>query len=123
MVSGKQPQLILAVAHKAWGTPGFEAALKEEIQGLDTRMLPLQQGLSQSSHVSDATISAVILGVTETPEFIRVKTGIFYAGIIAGSCCNDDPTPVDEITEYCEVMFEINKATAVTVATLLDPRA
>ena len=112
--------LKLADALKAWGTPGFETALKEEIQDLDPGVLPLQQGLSQSSHVSDTKISVVILNVTETPDSIRAKTGVFYAGIVAGSCCSDDPTPVSENTEYCEVLFEINKNTAGSVITLLE---
>jgi hypothetical protein len=103
---------------EARGTSGFEAALKEEIQNLDYGMLPLQEGLSQSSHVSDAKISVVILKVSETRDSICVKTGIFYAGIIAGSCCADDPTPITENTEYCEVLFNINKITAETVITL-----
>ena len=103
---------------EAWGGPDFETVLKEEIQRLDHSILPLQEGLSQSSHVSDTTISVVILRVSETPDYISVKTGIFYAGIIAGSCCADDPTPITENTEYCEVLFNINKTTAETVVTL-----
>jgi hypothetical protein len=103
---------------KAWGTSDFEIALKEEIQKLDHSILPLQEGLLQSSHVSDAKISVVILKVSEAPDSICVKTGIFYAGIIAGSCCADDPTPITENTEYCEVLFNINRITAKTVVTL-----
>ena len=103
---------------KAWGTSDFERVLKEEIQNMDPGMLPLQEGLSQSSHVSDTKISAVVLNATETPDSIRIKTGIFYAGIIAGSCCADDPTPISENTEYCEVLFEVNKTTAETVIIL-----
>jgi hypothetical protein len=112
--------LKLADALKAWGTPGFETALKEEIQELDPGALPLQQGLSQSSHVSDAKISVVVLNVSETADSICAKAGVFYAGVIAGSCCSDDPTPISENTEYCEVLFVINKNTAGTVVTLLD---
>jgi len=61
----------------------------------------------------------VILNVTETENVIRAKTGIIYAGIIAGSCCADDPTPMSEQTEYCEVQFDINKMTAETTVTIL----
>jgi len=109
----------LVDALAAWGTPDFENALKHEIHKIDTELLPLQEGLSQSSHVSDGDISVVILNVTETAKVIRAKTGIIYAGIIAGSCCEDDPTPLSEQTEYCEVQFDINKKTAETTATLL----
>lgn len=106
-------------ALETWGSPDFESALKDEIQKIEPELLPLQQGLSQSSYVSDGDISVLILSVTETLDNIRIKTGIFYAGIIAGSCCADDPTPVSEQTEYCEVQFDINKMTAETVVTLL----
>jgi len=106
-------------ALEAWGTPDFENALKGEIQQIDTRLLPLQEGLSQSSHVSEGDISVVILSVTEASNVIRAKTGIIYAGIIAGSCCADDPTPMSEQTEYCEVQFDINKMTAETTVTIL----
>lgn len=106
-------------ALEAWGTPDFENALKEEIHQIDTELLPLQEGLSQSNHVSEGDISVVILNVTETANVIRAKTGIIYAGIIAGSCCADDPTPMSEQTEYCEVQFDINKMTAETTVTIL----
>lgn len=109
----------LANALKAWKTPDFERVLKDEIQNIDVALLPLQEGLSLSSYVSGSDISAVILKVTEAPDFIRAKTGIFYAGINAGSCCADDPTPVCEQTEYCEVQFDIDKKTAETTVMLL----
>lgn len=112
-----------ANALKAWKTPDFESVLKDEIQKLDMALLPLQEGLALSSYVSGSDISAVILKITETPDVIRAKTGIFYAGINSGSCCADDPTPVCEQAEYCEMMFEINKKTAETTVRLLkDPQ-
>lgn len=113
----------LANALKAWKTPDFESALKDEIQKLDKALLPLQEGLSLSNYVSGSDISAVILKITETPDVIHAKTGIFYAGINSGSCCADDPTPVCEQTEYCEMMFDIDKKTAeATVRLLKDPQ-
>ena len=102
-----------------WGTPDFESVLKNEIQELDHGLLPLQEGLSQSSYVSDGDIKVMILDTTETRDVIRVKTGVFYAGIIAGSCCADDPSPPNEQTEYCEVQFDICKQTAETSITIL----
>ena len=111
--------LKLVDALAAWGTPDFENALKLEIHKIDTELLPLQEGLSQSSHVSDGDISVVILNVTETAKVIRAKTGIIYAGIIAGSCCADDPSTVGEQTEYCELQFDIDKSTAEAAVTIL----
>ena len=52
--------------------------------------------------------------------FIRVKAGLAYNGIIAGCSCSDDPTPIDETNEYCEVLFSINKETAETTVELFS---
>lgn len=109
----------LVNALSTWMTPEFESHFKAEIEKLRTDQLPLQQGLSKSSYVSDSDINVVILNSNETANTIQIKTGIFYAGIITGSCCADDPTPVDEQTEYCEIEFEINKQTAETTVSLL----
>jgi hypothetical protein len=116
---GQHPMIKLTNALKAWKTPDFERVLKDEIQHIDVTLLPLQEGLSLSSYVSGSDISAVILNVSETSDVIRAKTGIFYAGINTGSCCADDPTPLCEQTEYCEVQFDIDKTSAEATATLL----
>lgn len=100
------------------GTPEFEKTLREEIQRINPDLLPLQQGLSQSSYVSNSAFSVMILNVTEMENDIVVKTGIHYSGVIAGCNCADDPTPMDELTEYCEVLFNINKTTAETTVAL-----
>ena len=109
----------LKKAVSAWGTPGFDAALKLEVQNLDADLLPLQEGLSQSSYVGSGDISVVVLSTTETADAIQVKAGVFYTGIIAGSCCADDPTPVDEQTEYCEMQLTINRNTAETTVAIV----
>jgi len=113
------PVIILSKTLQAWDTPEFNDILKDEIQKLDSGLLSLQKGLSQSSHVGEGAISVVILNVTDTINAIQVKTGVFYTGIIAGSCCADDPTPMNELTEYCEMQFDINKKTAETSVTIL----
>jgi hypothetical protein len=106
-------------ALRAWGTPDFQAALKQEIAQLDAAQLPLQQGLSTGNYVSDAPITVAIHSMTEMEKVIRVKAGIFYQGIIGGCSCTDDPTPVSDINEYCEVQFDIDKASALTAVALL----
>ena len=112
----------LTEALDAWGTPDFADILKQEITHLDADRLPLQQGLSTSSYVVDNKLDVMIISVSEEEGFIRVKAGIFYAGIIAGCSCADDPTPVDEISEYCEVQLDISKTTAeTTVALVTEP--
>jgi len=109
----------LSKSLKAWNTPDFRDTLKDEVAHLDATLLPLQEGLSHGSYTNGENISVLILGVSESSGVIHVKTGIFYTGIIAGCSCADDPTPINEHTEYCEVQFDINIETAETKVTLL----
>jgi len=104
----------------AWGTPDFTTILKQEILQLDTALLPLQQGLSGSSSVSDAPITVFVPSVTEVENALRVRAGIFYQGIIGGCSCADDPTPDSDINEYCEVQLDIDRVSAISTITLLD---
>jgi hypothetical protein len=103
-----------------WGTPAFNETFKQEVAQLGASALPLQEGLALSSHVADSPFSVMVISATEGPVSIHVKAGIVYSGIIAGCSCADDPTPISEQTEYCEVMFEINKLTADTTAALVN---
>ncbi|MDP2785278.1 MAG: hypothetical protein Q8O38_11890 [Sulfurimicrobium sp.] len=109
----------LAKSLNTWGTPDFEDTLKAEIEQMGAEQLPLQQGLSTSSYALDDKLNVRIISISEEAGFIRAKAGIFYTGIIAGCSCADDPTPVEEQTEYCVVQLEIDKTTAETTVALL----
>ena len=111
----------LSKALQANHSPEFNKALKNEIQDLDPTLLPLQQGLSLSSYVGKTPFSAVIMNISEETDYIKIKVGIFYTGIIAGCSCSDDPSPTDEQNEYCDLLFRVNKNTADTEVELLDP--
>mgnify|MGYP001812811117 FL=1 len=104
----------------AWETAGFNDVAKAEIEQLDATVLPLQQALSQGNYTNDNNFSVMILSSIDEPGIIRVKTGIFYKGMITGCSCADDPTPIDEHTEYCEVQFDISKKNAEATVTLLS---
>lgn len=104
---------------QAWGGPHFETVFKAEVSALEMQLLPLQAGLTHSSRVSESPLQVVVLASAETPGGLTVKAGIFYTGINSGSCCADDPTPVCEENEYCELQFDIEKQTAITTITLL----
>ncbi len=109
----------LSKALNAWPNPDFDTVMKEEIKRLDADLLPLQQGLTQSSHAKSDKLSARIISVADEVDCLRVKAGLFYTGIIAGCSCADDPTPVDEINEYCEVRFDIDKKTGLATVSLV----
>lgn len=106
-------------ALRAWGTPAFAAVLKRELVQC-AEQLPLQQGLSISSSVSAAPITVMINGVAEIENVIRVRAGIFYQGVAGGCSCADDPTPVSENNEYCEVQLDIDKTSAATAVVLIS---
>ena len=107
-------------ALETWGSPDFKAVVKKEIELLPITELPLQQGLTTGSYALDHDIEAMVLNVRESDEFIHVKAGIFYKAIIAGCSCSDDPTPIDECNEHCEVMIDIDKESAEATITLLS---
>jgi hypothetical protein len=104
----------------AWKTPDFNDVLKEEIEHLDIVALPLQQALSHSSYAIDGKFNVMIINAYEEDGVIKAKTGIFYTGIIPGCACEDDPTPVSEYSEYCELRFNISKNTAETTISLVS---
>lgn len=110
----------LEKALRAWGTPEFAATFKQEVAQLGDDQLPLQQGLSTGSHATSAPVTVVVNSVTEMDDVIRVKAGIFYQSVISGCSCEGDPTPISENTEYCEVLLDIDKATAVTAIALVE---
>lgn len=103
----------------AWETPAFAEIFKKEITAMEVTLLPLQQGLVQTSYTDGANRCVIIISTVNEAHTLRIKTGIFYSGIMAGCSCADDPTPITEITEYCEVQFDIDKLTAETTITLL----
>lgn len=98
---------------KSWGTPQFNDTLKQEVAELNIDVLPLQQGLTASSYVLDNARSVIVIIASEATHAIRAKVGIFYSGVLAGCSCADDPTPVEAVSEYCEVWLAINKTTAI----------
>ncbi len=105
-------------ALNAWGTPGFEAALTQELAH-HRGELPLQEGLSVGSYVIEEPVTIVVNSVSDMGSAIRVRAGVFYRSVIGGCSCADDPTPTPENTEYCEVLCDINKATALATVALI----
>lgn len=103
----------------AWPSEQFNAVLKSEIEQLDAGLLPLQQGLSQSSQVFGSEFSAMVVSANAAADHLHVKVGIFYSGIVAGCSCAGDPTQVDAVNEYCETLVEIDRKTAEASVSLL----
>jgi len=103
-----------------WNSPDFEKVLKTDIESLTGKELPLQAGLQNSSYALDSNIKSTILRYEEKHQAINIVAGIFYSGIIAGCSCTDDPSPTDEITEYCEISIKLDKQTAAADISLIN---
>lgn len=111
--------IVLKDSLTAWGSDHFAETLKQELRQLDAKLLPLHQAMAQGSHVSDTMIEPVVLHREVGDGLLKVKVGIFYSSVIAGSCCADDPSPICEENEYCEVMLLIRQDSGDTVVELL----
>lgn len=98
----------------AWNTPRFGETFVREVEQVDPGLLPLQQGLSGTSAVADEAFRVMLITVTDTGDCLRVKAGVFYAGILGGCSCADDPTPLQAQPEYCELWFIIDKQSGET---------
>jgi len=109
----------LPQSRAAWNTADFEGVLKQELEQLDIRLLPLQQGMSQSSFVIEVPFQVMVISATDDHGVIKAKAGIFYKGIIPGCGCADDPTPDSEYAEYCELQLDIDRISAETHVTLM----
>jgi hypothetical protein len=115
-------RLFLTRSLAAWNTAGFGATFSREVEQSDAALLPLQQGLSGTSSVADEAFKVMLIGATEAVDVIRVKAGVFYAGILGGCSCADDPTPLASQPEYCELWFEIDKHSGETRVSLVPDR-
>jgi len=104
----------------AWDTAAFNEVFKGEVAQLEESQLPLQQALTQGSHASTRNMQVMINRVTETPQELRVRAGVFFTGILPGCACSDDVAPESEFPEFCELLFCINRQTAETSIRLLD---
>ncbi len=100
-------------------TDTFTSTFKQEVCSLDSSLLPLQQGLQHSSYAIADKLSVSVLSTNDENNTLIIKAGLLYSGVIAGCSCADDPSPTDEVTEYCEVIFSIDKDSACATVQLL----
>jgi len=103
--------IYLPEAWRVLGTPRFGEMLKDELESLSVEQLPLQQCMTRSSYVLEQKPDVVILATEDRNAEIYIRVGICFSGVIAGCSCADDPTPVEPIPEYCELLLCMNRQT------------
>ncbi len=99
---------------EAWKGADFGRLFKAEVTSLTAEELSLQEQLRRGSVALEGVQDVMVLRRWEEGGKLYVKAGLFYRGIIAGSCCIDDPTPVEPHEEYCELEFRIDRETGET---------
>jgi hypothetical protein len=105
---------------RAWDSADLAAIFKQELAEQSHAHLPLQQALRLSSSVLDTPITVLLQDTHATAQHLHIQAGIFYQGVTAGCSCADDPTPLNENTEYCVVSLKIDRNDAQTLVVLLD---
>ncbi|MEQ1915858.1 MAG: hypothetical protein ABL856_03950 [Gallionella sp.] len=96
------------------------AIFKQELAQFGRDYLPLQQALRQGSSVLDTPLTVLMHDARTDAQQLRIRAGIFYQSVTAGCSCADDPTPLNEHTEYCEVQVLIDTRDARASVMLVE---
>jgi len=91
---------------RAWNSAVFADVLKADILGLGAGVLPLQQAAAGGS-IDESDVEITLLGSSDSATEIHANIGVFFAEIIAGCSCGDEPSAS---TAYCELRVSIDKA-------------
>lgn len=103
--------VILAHSLQAWPGKAYAQQLKQELEGLGPKALPLEECVTQGGMVADEAITATVLKLDDAGENIVAKVGIFFTEIVICCGCGDDPMPSNA---YCKLRLEINKTSGET---------
>ncbi|MES9898982.1 MAG: hypothetical protein ABW148_08170 [Sedimenticola sp.] len=91
----------------AWNTDHFAATLKGELEKLRSDVLPIAHVIGQGNKLDESDLGVIINGVSDDPQQIQAKVGVFFAEIInCLTCCGGDGM-YDEA--YCELEVTIDK--------------
>jgi len=116
--------LNLSLLLPLWGRADFIPRLTHILENLSETdslaVLPLQQGLTQSSMALTKNIKIILVKCQEAPETYTTTGHIFYYGVVAGCNCADDPSPIEPIPEYCAFSLSINKQNGDSQISLID---
>jgi hypothetical protein len=112
--------IYLPEAWRTLGTGRFSEMLRDELEALSVEQLPLQQCMTQGSHVPEQRMQVAILGMKDAGADMHIRIGVFFNSIVAGCSCADDPTPIEPLSEYCELLLRMDKRSGYVVVTQPD---
>lgn len=104
----------LSKAVSSWGTPEFNACLKEELEATLLDELPLEKVVLQGGVLDPQTLAIMVLSFTDAGDCLIGRVALMFDEIVGGCSCGDDPAPT---TTYRELHISIDKRTTeVTLA-------
>ena len=102
-----------------WPGEDFPQQFCREVAALAFGTLPLQRAMERGSVVLDKPPRVLVLNNQQDNRQLCVRAGVFFNSAIAGCNCADDPTPLDELEEYCELQFVIDIDTGIARVDIL----
>lgn len=100
-----------------WGTERFKQTLQQELEGLRSDVLPLQQAIGRGNRVYDHDLGVAVMQAWDNSQFIAARFGVFFAEVISCVSCGEGE-PVDEA--YCEMEVRIDKQSGEAQFSLLQ---
>jgi hypothetical protein len=107
MVAVPEPP-VFVTSLREWDGDNFARVLKQEIEALPSGTLPLQAGVAQGGMADDAGLTAMVLRSRDAGSTVEAVVGIFFAEVVAGCSCGDEPMALNA---YCELQISIDKQT------------
>lgn len=101
----------------AWGKDNFSSILKNELQELGPKKLPLEKGTSQGGYIDESPISVTVNNFTDRNNTIKGSVGVFFTEIVINCGCGDDPM---HINAYCDLAVAIDKQTAIATFSIIN---
>lgn len=100
--------VILNTSVEAWGTDGFSAALKAELEGLRSDVLPIAHVVEEGNRLDDSDLGVIVNEVADDAQHIHAKVGVFFAQFLECVTCGGGSGVRDEA--YCELRVTIDKS-------------
>ena len=97
----------------AWEQASFGKTFCAEVAALPHDALPLHRALKLGSHVVERPPQVMLLGREDGDGQLEVRAGVFFNSVLGGCHCADDPGPIEEHNEYCELRFMIERDTGL----------
>ncbi len=97
---------------KTWGTDGFSAVLKAELEELRSDVLPIAHAVEEGNRLDDSDLGIIVNEVTDDAQHIYAKVGVFFAQFLECVTCGGGSGVRDEA--YCELLVTIDKSNGRT---------